>query len=102
MMMASRNAVDVRGTGVSAQDRALTISRLVDPERGPQDFVHPGHVTPLQAQPGGVLRRAGHTEAAIDVARLAGAPNAPHAPLNVLRGAPGLRGVGVMMVLAVL
>lgn len=71
MMMASLNAVDVRGTGVSAQDRALTISRLVDPERGPQDFVHPGHVTPLQAQPGGVLRRAGHTEASVDLARMA-------------------------------
>jgi len=70
-MMASLNAVDVRGSGVSAQDRALTISQLVDPERGPQDFVHPGHVTPLQAQPGGVLRRAGHTEASVDLARMA-------------------------------
>ncbi len=70
-MMASLNAVDVKGTGVSAQDRALTISRLVDPERGPGDFVHPGHITPLQAQPGGVLRRAGHTEASVDLARMA-------------------------------
>ena len=69
--MASLNAANVTGTGVSAQDRALTISRLVDPEAGPGDFVHPGHVTPLQAQAGGVLRRAGHTEASVDLARMA-------------------------------
>jgi 3,4-dihydroxy 2-butanone 4-phosphate synthase/GTP cyclohydrolase II len=71
VMMASLNATDVKGTGVSAHDRALTIAKLVDPDGEPGDFVHPGHVTPLQAQPGGVLRRAGHTEASVDLARMA-------------------------------
>ena len=71
VVMASLNSVDVKGTGVSAQDRALTIARLVDGEKGPEDFVHPGHITPLQPQPGGVLRRAGHTEASVDLARMA-------------------------------
>jgi 3,4-dihydroxy 2-butanone 4-phosphate synthase/GTP cyclohydrolase II len=71
-VMASVNAVEITGTGVSAHDRALTIRRLVDPRSQPHDFVQPGHVTPLRAQPGGVLRRAGHTEASVDLARLAG------------------------------
>jgi len=59
-------------TGISAADRALTIRLLADPTVGPEAFVKPGHVFPLQARPGGVLRRAGHTEAALDLARLAG------------------------------
>jgi 3,4-dihydroxy 2-butanone 4-phosphate synthase/GTP cyclohydrolase II len=59
-------------TGVSAADRAVTIRALVDPATRPGDLVRPGHVFPLRAQPGGVLRRAGHTEAAVDLARLAG------------------------------
>ena len=59
-------------TGISAADRALTIRLLADPAAGPEVFVKPGHVFPLQARPGGVLRRAGHTEAALDLARLAG------------------------------
>jgi len=71
--------VDARGittTGISAHDRAATIAALVDPQRRPTDFVRPGHVFPLAARPGGVLERAGHTEAAIDLARLAGLPPA--------------------------
>ena len=59
-------------TGVSAHDRAATIRALADPERRPSDFGRPGHINPLYAQDKGVLRRAGHTEAAIDLARLAG------------------------------
>ena len=70
-VMASLNAADIKGTGVSAQDRALTIARLADPEKGRRDFVQPGHITPLQARPGGVLRRAGHTEASVDLALMA-------------------------------
>jgi 3,4-dihydroxy 2-butanone 4-phosphate synthase/GTP cyclohydrolase II len=59
-------------TGISAYDRAETIQVLADPKSTPSDLVQPGHIFPLQAKPGGVLRRAGHTEAAIDLARLAG------------------------------
>ena len=59
-------------TGISAQDRAFTIRALADPEFSASDFVRPGHVFPLRARPGGVLVRAGHTEAAVDLARLAG------------------------------
>ncbi|MBP5380637.1 MAG: bifunctional 3,4-dihydroxy-2-butanone-4-phosphate synthase/GTP cyclohydrolase II [Bacteroidaceae bacterium] len=59
-------------TGVSAHDRAETIRALADPNRKPEDFGRPGHINPLYAQDKGVLRRAGHTEAAIDLARLAG------------------------------
>jgi 3,4-dihydroxy 2-butanone 4-phosphate synthase / GTP cyclohydrolase II len=62
------------GTGISAHDRAKTIQALVDPFTNPQDLGRPGHVFPLRAKLGGVLRRAGHTEAAIDLARLAGFP----------------------------
>jgi 3,4-dihydroxy 2-butanone 4-phosphate synthase / GTP cyclohydrolase II len=61
-------------TGISAADRALTIRLLADPKAHADDFVKPGHIFPLQAMPGGVLRRAGHTEAAIDLATLAGLP----------------------------
>ncbi|MCX6966811.1 MAG: bifunctional 3,4-dihydroxy-2-butanone-4-phosphate synthase/GTP cyclohydrolase II [Verrucomicrobia bacterium] len=63
-------------TGISAADRAATIRILVDPNATPQDLVQPGHVFPLQAKEGGVLQRAGHTEAAVDLARLAGLPPA--------------------------
>jgi 3,4-dihydroxy 2-butanone 4-phosphate synthase/GTP cyclohydrolase II len=59
-------------TGISAHDRARTIQVAIDPTKGPQDIVQPGHVFPLRAKPGGVLQRAGQTEAAIDLARLAG------------------------------
>jgi 3,4-dihydroxy 2-butanone 4-phosphate synthase/GTP cyclohydrolase II len=59
-------------TGISAHDRARTIRLLADPATQPGDLVQPGHIFPLQGKPGGVLRRAGHTEAAIDFARLAG------------------------------
>ncbi|STD06673.1 Riboflavin biosynthesis protein ribBA [Dermatophilus congolensis] len=61
-------------TGISAADRALTARLLADPQAGPQDFTRPGHVVPLRARPGGVLVRGGHTEAAVDLCRLAGLP----------------------------
>jgi len=59
-------------TGSSAHDRATTIKALIDPRTKPQDLARPGHVFPLRAMEGGVLRRAGHTEAVVDLARLAG------------------------------
>ncbi len=59
-------------TGISAADRATTVRAAVKPDAGAQDVHQPGHIFPLMAQPGGVLRRAGHTEAAVDLARLAG------------------------------
>ncbi|PTX96828.1 bifunctional 3,4-dihydroxy-2-butanone-4-phosphate synthase/GTP cyclohydrolase II [Spartobacteria bacterium LR76] len=59
-------------TGISAQDRAHTARLLASDESVPNDLVQPGHIFPLQARPGGVLQRAGHTEAAVDLARLAG------------------------------
>lgn len=59
-------------TGVSVQDRAATIRAIADPNSKPQDFGRPGHINPLRARDGGVLRRAGHTEAAVDLARMAG------------------------------
>jgi 3,4-dihydroxy 2-butanone 4-phosphate synthase/GTP cyclohydrolase II len=59
-------------TGISAKDRAATIKLLANPKSKPSDLVQPGHVFPLQAKEGGVLQRAGHTEAALDLARLAG------------------------------
>src|SRR5690606_37723008 len=59
-------------TGISAHDRAHTIAVAVDPTKGPDDIVAPGHVFPLVAKDGGVLVRAGHTEAAVDISRLAG------------------------------
>ena len=69
-------SVDLKGhgctTGISAEDRSKTIKALVDPNTRPEDLGKPGHVFPLMAKAGGVLRRAGHTEAAIDFARLAG------------------------------
>jgi 3,4-dihydroxy 2-butanone 4-phosphate synthase/GTP cyclohydrolase II len=59
-------------TGISAADRARTVAVAIDPSCGPQDIVSPGHVFPLVARDGGVLERTGHTEAAVDLARLAG------------------------------
>ncbi len=59
-------------TGISAEDRARTVRALADPAASAADFARPGHVFPLRAENGGVLRRAGHTEAAVDLARLAG------------------------------
>jgi len=71
-------SVDLLGhgctTGISAQDRARTIEALIDPETLPSDLGRPGHIFPLRAKKGGVLRRAGHTEATVDLARLAGFP----------------------------
>ena len=61
-------------TGISAHDRAKTIEVLVDPETEPGDLRRPGHIFPLKARPGGVLRRVGQTEAAVDLARMAGLP----------------------------
>ena len=69
-------AIDAKGhgvtTGISAHDRAHTISAAIDPNSHPEDFARPGHVFPLRARPGGVLERRGQTEAAVDLARLAG------------------------------
>lgn len=59
-------------TGISAHDRATTIKAVLDPETRPEDLLRPGHIFPLRANEGGVLVRAGHTEAAVDLARLAG------------------------------
>jgi 3,4-dihydroxy 2-butanone 4-phosphate synthase/GTP cyclohydrolase II len=60
------------GTGISAQDRSKTIQALINPSTRPEDLGRPGHIFPLKAKQGGVLRRAGHTEATIDLAKLAG------------------------------
>src|SRR3954452_16545413 len=68
----SIEAKDGISTGISAADRARTVAVAIDATHGPDEIVSPGHVFPLVARPGGVLARAGHTEAAVDVARLAG------------------------------
>ena len=69
-------SIDLKGhgctTGISAQDRSKTVLAIIDPETKADDFGKPGHIFPLKARSGGVLRRAGHTEATIDLARLAG------------------------------
>jgi len=70
--MVSIEARDGVTTGISAADRAQTIRTAIDPARGPEDLVRPGHVFPLRARPGGVLERGGHTEAAVELAELAG------------------------------
>jgi len=62
------------GSGIGVADRAVTIRKVLDPTARAGDFVRPGHVFPLRARPGGVLERRGHTEAAVDLARLAGLP----------------------------
>jgi 3,4-dihydroxy 2-butanone 4-phosphate synthase/GTP cyclohydrolase II len=75
-------SIDVRNgttTGISASDRWKTIRAVLDPETRPQDLARPGHMYPLRYEPGGVLKRAGHTEAAVDLARIAG-----HYPAGVL------------------
>ena len=66
------DAVHNTTTGISAQDRATTILTAIDPRTKPADLARPGHIFPLRAAPGGVLKRAGHTEAVVDLARLAG------------------------------
>lgn len=68
----SIEAAEGVSTGISAHDRARTVQVAIDPNSGPRDLVSPGHVFPLKAKEGGVLERTGHTEAAIDLARLAG------------------------------
>ena len=75
----SVDAADGITTGISAFDRALTIRALANSDSRPDDLVSPGHVFPLRAKPGGVLQRAGHTEASADLAMLAGLP-----PVGVL------------------
>jgi 3,4-dihydroxy 2-butanone 4-phosphate synthase/GTP cyclohydrolase II len=70
----SVDSKSVTSFGISAKDRAMTISTLIDPLAEPGDLVRPGHVYPILADDGGVLARAGHTEAAVDLARLAGFP----------------------------
>src|SRR5436305_14146222 len=69
-------SIDVKGpdvtTGISAHDRAGTIRAITDPRSRPEDFARPGHVFPLRARAGGVLARRGQTEAAVDMASLAG------------------------------
>ncbi len=85
-LMVSRNSsnhetaftvsVDLLGdgctTGISAQDRSKTVKQLINKNARPDDFARPGHIFPLRAKTGGVLRRAGHTEATIDLSRMAG------------------------------
>lgn len=68
----SVDAVHGTTTGISASDRAVTIRALADPKTKPEDLARPGHIFPLRAVPGGVLRRAGHTEAVVDLLKLAG------------------------------
>jgi 3,4-dihydroxy 2-butanone 4-phosphate synthase/GTP cyclohydrolase II len=70
------DAKAVGSTGISAADRAITIRALGSPDTTSEDLTRPGHVMPLRAVPGGVLRRPGHTEAAVDLVRLAGLPPA--------------------------
>jgi 3,4-dihydroxy 2-butanone 4-phosphate synthase/GTP cyclohydrolase II len=70
--MVTVDAADGISTGISAYDRTRTIRLLADPATRPDQLVQPGHVFPLRARPGGVLERAGHTEAAVDLAMLAG------------------------------
>ena len=68
-------SIEARGkvtTGISAADRAITVRTAIDPETRPDDLVRPGHVFPVRARPGGVLKRAGHTEASVDLAALSG------------------------------
>src|SRR6185503_7400100 len=68
----SVDAVHGTTTGISAADRATTVNALIDPGTRPEDLARPGHIFPLRYREGGVLKRAGHTEAAVDLARLAG------------------------------
>ncbi|MEJ2306581.1 MAG: 3,4-dihydroxy-2-butanone-4-phosphate synthase, partial [candidate division WOR-3 bacterium] len=68
----SVDAKEGTSTGISAFDRAVTIQKLIDPDTNPTDLSRPGHVFPIKAKEGGTLRRAGHTEASIDIAKIAG------------------------------
>ncbi len=68
----SVDAKDGTTTGISAFDRAVTIKKLIDPDTKPSDLSRPGHVFPIRAKEGGTLRRAGHTEASMDIAKIAG------------------------------
>lgn len=68
----SIDAAEGTTTGISAADRTRTVLAVLDPETGPEDLARPGHMYPLRYEPGGVLKRAGHTEAGVDLARLAG------------------------------
>jgi 3,4-dihydroxy 2-butanone 4-phosphate synthase/GTP cyclohydrolase II len=67
----SIDAVECK-TGISAQERALTIKKVLDPKAAAREFTRPGHIFPIEYKEGGVLVRAGHTEASVDLARLAG------------------------------
>ena len=71
MFTVSVDSKDV-STGISAYDRALTVKKLIDKDSKKEDFLRPGHMFPLRYEEGGVLKRAGHTEAAVDIAKLAG------------------------------
>jgi len=73
------DAIQGTTTGISAHDRAATIRKLADPQSKPEDFAKPGHICPIISKTGGVLRRAGHTEAAVDLMRMSG-----FAPVGVL------------------
>ncbi|MCP4453021.1 MAG: 3,4-dihydroxy-2-butanone-4-phosphate synthase, partial [Planctomycetes bacterium] len=68
----SIEAIEGVTTGISAHDRAHTVKTVISPHAGPEDWVSPGHLFPLRAHPGGVLARNGHTEASIELTRLAG------------------------------
>ncbi|KAL2361799.1 3,4-dihydroxy 2-butanone 4-phosphate synthase [Blastomyces dermatitidis] len=88
-------------TGISAHDRALTCRTLARPDVQPSHFRRPGHILPLQARPGGVLERPGHTEAALDFCRLAGKPEAAVICELVedgveVEGVPAMEGNGMM------
>ncbi len=80
----SVDALDNTTTGISAQDRWQTLQVLLDPKAQSQDLARPGHMFPLVAQPGGVLQRAGHTEASVDLARLALAEEIGAQPMALL------------------
>ena len=91
----SIEACDGVSTGVSAADRVTTVRAAIAPDARPQDIVSPGHVFPLRAQPAGVLARRGHTEGAVDLARLAGL--APAAVLCELMNADGTMARGAQV-----
>jgi 3,4-dihydroxy 2-butanone 4-phosphate synthase/GTP cyclohydrolase II len=85
--MITIDARDGVASGISAQDQAHSIQVAIDPVKGPDDLVRPGRVQPLRAEPGGVLKRAGHIEAAVDLARLAGLN--PAAVISEIQGPDG-------------
>ncbi len=88
------------GTGISAENRAKTIQALADPASHPNDFVRPGHIHPLLAKPGGVLRRAGHTEATVDLMKLAGLKPAGVLIEILSRNGTGMAGMEELQALA--